>query len=116
MRIGLLAAAALLLSGAAPADDFTRFWTGFRAAVANGDAQAIAARTALPFLFGGRQLAGRDFVAAVPELFDAGVRACFRDQTPIADGEQRMLFCRGTIFLFAPTPDGWRFTEIGIDD
>lgn len=112
MRAALL----LLLLAAAPADGFDGFWAEFRAAVAAGKPATIAGLTQTPFLFEGRQLDKSGFEAAAARLFDAPVRACFRQAKPVADGAVRMLFCRGSIFVFAPTKAGWRFTEIGVDD
>ena len=49
-------------------------------------------------------------------LFDPAVRGCFAKGRVVPDGEVRLIFCQGTIFVFAETPGGWRFTEIGVDD
>ena len=110
------AAVLLLLLGAAPADGFEAFWAAFRPAAVAGDAKAITARTRTPFLFEGRSLDAAGFKAAVPRLFDASVKACFRTGKLVTEGGQRLLFCRGTIFVFEEVGGGWRFTEIGVDD
>lgn len=110
------AVALLLLLAAGPVDGFEAFWSAFRQAAAVGDAKAIAAHTRTPFLFEGRTLDAKGFEEAVPRLFDAPVRACFKTGTVVTDGEQRLLFCRGTIFVFEAAGGEWRFTEIGVDD
>jgi hypothetical protein len=110
------AAVALLLLGAAPVDGFEGFWVAFRPAAVAGDAKVLARLTRTPFLFEGTALDAKGFEGAVPRLFDVAVRACFKAPKLVADGAQKMLFCRGTIFVFAPTGAGWRFTEIGVDD
>lgn len=112
------AAALLLALWAAPlaAADFAAFFEPFRAAVVKGDARAIAAKTRTPFLLEGRMLDAKAFEAAAPGLFDAPIRACFRTAPVVPEGPQRLVFCRGTIFVFAEDGAGWRFTEIGVDD
>ncbi len=107
---------ALVLLGAAPPDGFAGFWQDFRGAVVMGDAKSIAGATRTPFLFEGKSLDAGEFEAAAPRLFDKAIRACFRTATPVTEGDQRLLFCRGTIFVFARDGGQWRFTEIGVDD
>ncbi|WP_374387184.1 hypothetical protein [Sandaracinobacter sp.] len=106
----------LLLAAPAAARDFEAFFAPFQRAVVAGDAAAIAAATRTPFLFQGRSLDTGGVRAAVPQLFDPAVRSCFAKARVVPDEEVRLVFCQGTIFVFAETADGWRFTEIGVDD
>ena len=115
-RMKRLALFLLLIAGPAAAAPFEPFFDSFRAAVVAGDAARITAATATPFLFEGQSLDARAFQAAVPRLFDPAVRSCFAKGRVVPDGEVRLIFCQGTIFVFAETPGGWRFTEIGVDD
>lgn len=115
-RMKRLALALLLLAAPAAAAPFEPFFEGFRTAVERGDAAMIAAGTQIPFLFEGKALDAPAFRAAVPRLFDPPVRSCFARARVVPDGALRLIFCQGTIFVFAETAEGWRFTEIGVDD
>lgn len=115
-RMKRLTFALLLFAVPAMAAPFEPFFAGFQAAVVAGDAAKITAATQTPFLLEGRSLDAGAFQAAVPGLFDPAVRSCFAKGRVVPDGEVRLVFCQGTIFVFAETPAGWRFTEIGVDD
>lgn len=107
----------LLTLAIAPIGDWEFFYGNFARAVVLGEAPKIAALTRTPFLFEGRQLDAAAFEMAVPSLFDAPMQECFRKAEVVTEGKQKMVFCRGTIFIFEEVKKGeWRFTEIGADD
>ncbi len=114
---GLRAAPLLMLAAIAPIGDFEFFYGNFSRAVVLGEMDKVTALTKTPFLLEGRQLDAKGFEAAAPSLFDKPMRECFRTAKVVTEGAQKMVFCRGTIFVFAEVRKGeWRFTEIGVDD
>ncbi len=109
----------LLALASAPAwatSDFETFHARFRAAVAGGDAGAVAALTRMPFLFENRLHDAQGFVRQVwPRLFDARLRRCVARETPRPEGEDRVLFC-GHYALYFDTAGGrWALREFGAD-
>lgn len=117
-----LAAAALLLAtaGAAGADDgFAAFHAGFRAAVARGDAQAVAALTRLPFLFEGRALDAAGFRREVwPALFAPALRRCWAQARALAEpgpGGDYSLHCAPYALHFDAAGGRWQLREFSAD-
>ncbi|WP_199554578.1 hypothetical protein [Sandaracinobacteroides hominis] len=117
MKRALVPLVPLLALAIAPIGDFEYFYGNFARAVVLGEAARIADLTRTPFLFEGRSLDRPSFEGAVPRLFDAPTRACFRTAKVVTQGTQKMVFCNGSIYVFAEISKGeWRFTEIGVDD
>ncbi|MFT7723946.1 MAG: hypothetical protein QM788_14140 [Roseateles sp.] len=94
--LALLASSCLAtLAQATP--DFAPFLADWRAAVARGDADAVARRLRGPFLWEGRALDAAGFRRhAWPVLFTPALRRCWARTAPVAEPGQpgeRALFC-----------------------
>ena len=113
----ILAAWLLPVAAQAVADDgFAAFHAEFRAAVARGDAQAVAA---LPFLFEGRALDTAGFRReAWPALFTPALRRCWARAPALAEPGQpaeRSLHCAPYALHFDAQGGRWRLREFSAD-
>lgn len=118
-RILRLAVEARPAAAAAPAPasgDFAGFWARFSSAAARGDGAAIKAMTKFPFMLGGSNVTADRFDTLWAGLFTPFNRACLAKAKPIREGELMEVFCGEQIFLFAKAANGWRFSEIGVND
>ena len=95
---------------------FADFWIRFKGAVVKGDKEAIAVMTKLPF--GDKQLTKANFVKQCGEIFSAKVRQCFRNAKPVkADKrDSYSVFCGESVFVFEKGKDGYKFTDVGVND
>jgi hypothetical protein len=108
---------------AAPAvkKEFEAFIGKFRAALKTNDSAAVAAMTKLPFMADKSIGDAAQFRAkAYRQNFTAKVRSCIQRAKPVYDRHENndyySIFCGEEIFLFARTPAGFQFTEIGVND
>lgn len=121
LRASLLAAAcALTIAPHAGADDgFAAFQAGFRAAVARGDADAVATLTRLPFLFDGRPQDATGFRRVVwPALFTPSLRRCWAQARALSEPGQpgeRSLHCTPYALHFDADGGRWRLREFSAD-
>lgn len=114
------ALAGWIAAGPALADDgFAAFHAGFRAAVARGDAEAVAALTRLPFLFEGRSQDAAGFRQHVwPALFTPALRRCWAQARALAEAAQpaeRSLHCAPYALHFDADGGRWRLREFSAD-
>ena len=143
MRVlpGLLLAAALfnlspaLVASAAPQSapkeavaspevqkEFAAFIEKFRAALKANDAKAVAGLTKMPFLSHTDMYDAAAFQNKVyKKEFTAKTRACIGRSKALYDlapdkTEYYSIFCGQEIFMFTKTPEGFLFTEIGVND
>lgn len=102
---------------AAEARSFAEFWVQFKAAVAEGDKEAIAEMTKFPFPYG-KPLSKADFIKQCGELFDQRTRRCFSKAKPVKeeDRDSYSVFCGEEIFVFEKVNGEYRFTDIGMND
>lgn len=102
--------------------EFDGFLAKFRAALKANDAAAVAGMTRLPFM--GDQASGDavKFRAKIyPDLFPAKVRRCLARNKPAYDRDQQgndnfHIICGEEIFYFTKRPQGFLFTEVGMND
>lgn len=114
--VAVALASAAVLCTAAPPDSSMAFIDTWRQAAARPGGEAIADLTVLPFLFQGRQLQRKEFVAqAVPALFTPAVRRCMQRAMPSREDGRQVLSCAPYGFVFAPTASGWRLVEFFAD-
>lgn len=114
--VAVVLARAAALCAAAPTDGSAAFIDTWRQTAACPGGEAIADLTAWPFLFQGRPLQRKEFVAqAVPALFTPAVRRCMQRAAPVAEDGRQVLSCTPYGFVFAPTPAGWRLVEFFAD-
>lgn len=121
LRASLLAVAcALSISPRAGADDgFAAYLAEFRAAVARGDAEAVATLTRLPFLFEGRPQDATGFRRLVwPALFTPALRRCWAQARALAEPGQpgeRSLHCTPYALHFDADGGRWQLREFAAD-
>jgi len=100
--------------------EFAGFIGKFRAALKANDSAAVAGMTRLPFE-GSIRDAAQFRAKAYPLTFTAKNRACIQRGKAVydRDGENNdnyFIFCGDLIFVFTKTPEGFLFTETGIND
>jgi hypothetical protein len=102
--------------------EFDTFIVKFRAAVKANDSAAVAGMTDLPFQ---KDQSFRDAALfrakAYPTIFTAKNRACLQRKKAVYDrdgqgADNYFVFCGEDIFVFAKTPSGFLFKEIGTND
>ena len=97
-------------------DAFAEFLARFRAALAEPDAQAVAALTRLPFLFESEWRADAEYRRIVPQLFAAPVRSCIARTEAIDEDDAKVIFCDPYAFYFRRDGTGaWQFVEFAAD-
>ena len=95
---------------------FRLFWKQFSSAMRRGDAVAAQVMTQLPFILDGQWVTEKDYSRLWNDLLDRPTRRCLAKAPTIAYDVQLVAYCSGNMFIFTQTLDGWRFTEIGVDD
>ena len=95
---------------------FRLFWKQFSSAMRRGDAVAAQAMTQLPFMLDGQLVTEKDYSRLWKDLLDRPTRRCLAKAPTVAYDVQLVAYCSGNMFIFTQTLDGWRFTEIGVDD
>lgn len=106
---------------AAPEGTFRPWLDGWQAAVARGDAPAVAASVRAPFLFEGAALDRAAFVQkAWPALFGSKLRGCWARAKPIAEGSDMTLSCAPYTLYFEPATGAaargqWLLREFNAD-
>jgi hypothetical protein len=101
--------------------EFEVFIGKFRAALKANDSAAVAGMTRFPFYDRNVRDAAEFRAKAYPRDFPAKVRACIQRSKAVYDRDPQntdyySIFCGEEIFLFTRTPDGFLFTEIGMND
>lgn len=102
--------------------EFDNFIVKFRAAVKANDSAAVAGMTHLPFHQDESYRDAAQFRAkAYPTIFTAKNRACLQRKKAVYDRDGQgtdnyFVFCGEDIFVFAKTPSGFLFKEIGAND
>jgi hypothetical protein len=96
--------------------EFQAFWTQFKASVAKGDAEAVAAMTKLPFLFDSKEHDRKGFIRIYSQLFDRKVTRCFATAKVLKEDDLYEVFCAKRIFYFGKVDGKYRFVEFGVDD
>jgi hypothetical protein len=102
--------------------EFDSFFLKFRAAVKANDSAAVATMTSLPFQQDESYRDAAQFRAkAYPTIFTAKNRACLQRKKAVYDRDGQnidnyFVFCGEDIFVFAKTPSGFLFKEIGTND
>lgn len=98
LRLSVAALASLVLSaGAAGADPdpmLDAYLARLRAAAQSGDPNAFADLTRLPFLYDGRRRDRPAFLRIVPRLFTPAVRKCMAKAGAVAEGADRVIYCK----------------------
>ncbi|MFO1462437.1 MAG: hypothetical protein U1F66_01540 [bacterium] len=94
---------------------FSPFWKKFQAAVLQGDREAVAAMTYLPFYWG-KTLDKAGFLKSYPKLFDDKARECFRGGKLSPDGSFQVLFCGRLMYRFGSDQGRWLLLEIADND
>ena len=111
---------ALVIPVAAGSQDkpqtFASFWTGFKAAIARNDKEAVASMTRLPFLFESEERDKAGFIAIYDKLFDRKLRRCIQTAKPLKEGESYEIFCGELILYFARVDGKFKLTEFGVND
>jgi hypothetical protein len=108
----------------APADvqkRYDQFITGFRAALKANDAAAVASMTAFPFYWNGMRDGAYFQKVVYPKAFPRKVRDCIARGRSFYDrydtGKDAFtIFCGEQLFVFTGDADGFRFTDIGVND
>src|SRR5262245_51446380 len=133
---GILLAAALVLAApavAAPApknpvappavqQEFDAYLAKFRAALKANDAAAVAGMTRLPFMNDDAVRDAAQFRARTwRESFTAKNRACLQRTRAVYDRDPQntdtyVMFCGQLHYVFTRTPEGFLFTDIGVND
>jgi hypothetical protein len=102
--------------------EFDTFIVKFRAAVKANDSAAVAGMTQLPFQKDDSYRDAAQFRAkAYPVIFTAKNRTCLQRKKAVYDRDGQgtdnyFVFCGEDIFVFAKTPSGFLFNEIGSND
>ena len=102
--------------------EFDSFLMKFRAALKANDAAAVAGMTRLPFMGDPASGDAVRFRAKIyPDLFPANVRRCLARSKPAYDRDQQgndnfHIICGEEIFYFTKKPQGFLFTEVGMND
>jgi hypothetical protein len=102
--------------------EFDVFIAKFRAALKANDSAAVAGMTKLPLETVDSARDAAQFRAKTyKQHFTAKTRACLQRSKAVYDrppdnSEYYAIFCDESIFMFAKTPDGFRFTDIGTND
>jgi len=102
--------------------EFDNFIAKFRSALKANDGAAVAGMTQLPFEADEPYRDAAQFRAkGYPAIFTAKNRACIQRQKAVYDrdgenNENYFVFCGQHIFIFAKTPSGFLFKEIGVND
>lgn len=120
VAVALLGLTAVLVAGASRADTgFDRFLADWRAAVARGDGDAVAARLHGGFLFEGRALDAAGFRRqAWPALFTPALRRCWAVapvQLERDDRATRSLHCGAYSLHFDAAGGRWALRGFGAD-
>jgi hypothetical protein len=121
VRRAVRALAALALLAAAPAraaEDpaLAPFLARFRAALARGDAGAVADLTRLPFLFESEPRDREGFVRVVfPALFSVPVLACLATAEPAPEEGRWVTSCGVYLFYFGRVGGEVRLLEFAVD-
>lgn len=108
----------------APADvqkEYDQFITKFREALKANNGDAVTQMTKFPFYWNEmrdaayfrKNLYGKVFTSKIRNCIARGKGAYARDPEGT---ENFTIFCGDDLFLFAKTPDGFRFLEIGVND
>jgi hypothetical protein len=121
MKILLVTALTLLVVTAgwgAEARSFATYWIEFKAAVAQGDKEKIAAMTKFPFVYASDQLSKADFIKKYGTIFSEKTRRCFRNAKPVKDDsrDSYSVFCGSLIFVFEKVNGEYRLTDTGEND
>ena len=97
---------------------FAAIWIQFKAAVTNGNKEAIAGMTKFPFAYGDKQLSKAEFVKQCDTIFSQKTRKCFEKAKPTKeqDRDSYSVFCGSSIFTFERADGEYRFTDIGEND
>ncbi|MGB3500544.1 MAG: hypothetical protein WBA44_02895 [Mesorhizobium sp.] len=101
---------------------FSSFLDKFRAALKADDAGAIAAMTRLPFMAADNITNVDQFTDMIYEQdFTGENRSCLQTEAPVyerdgANNDNYFIFCGEMIFVFTLGPDGFQFTDIGVND
>jgi hypothetical protein len=122
--LGAAASATLAQTKKAPADiqkSYDLFISEFRKAMKANSSEAVAALTKLPFQGDPKMDAAQFRKTMYGEVFTAKVRSCIQRGKGVydLDGEKNhnfFIFCGNQIFTFARTPEGFRFTDVGVND
>jgi hypothetical protein len=100
--------------------EFDAFIGRFRVALKANDASAIAGMTKFPF--GGNAADAAQFRTKIyPKIFNAKYRACIQHGKGVYDrdglnNDNFFIFCGDDIYIFTKTPEGFLFTEVGVND
>jgi len=99
------------------AGSFARFWTQFKAAVANKDKEAIAGMTKFPFFYR-EKLSRADFIKKFDVIFSATIRKCLQSAKPMKETnrENYTVICGEDIFTFTKGNGEYRFTDVDAND
>jgi hypothetical protein len=108
----------------APADvqkSYDRFITAFRAALKADDSAAVAELTLFPFYWDEMRDAAYFRKTIYAKVFTRKARACIARGRGLyaRDGlgkDNFTIICGEDLFLFTGTPDGFRFSEVGVND
>jgi hypothetical protein len=102
--------------------EFDHFIVNFRKALKANDSAAVAVMTKLPFMGDKTYSDAAQFRAkAYPEFLPAKDRACIQRTKAVYDRDQEnndnyFIFCGERIFTFTRMPEGFRFTDVGVND
>jgi hypothetical protein len=102
--------------------EFDAFLAKFRAALKANDPAAVAGMTQLPFMKNDYYGDVTQFpTKGYPDLFPPKVRRCIANSNATYDRDQKgndsfRISCGEEIFVFAKTPQGFLFTEVGMND
>lgn len=129
LLLGALVACALApVAGAqdkkAPAEvqkDYDQFIAKFRSALKANDRAAVTGMTKLPFHANPEWDAAHFSKNFYAKLFPPKVRTCIQRAKGVYDrapnGEENFsVFCGEDMFIFTRTPNGFLFTEAGVND
>lgn len=102
--------------------EFDSFIAKFRAALKKNDSSAVAGMTRLPFMQDKAISDAAQFHARIyKDSFTAKTRACIQRGKGVYDrdgenNENYFIFCGEEIYVFTKMPEGFLFTEIGVND
>lgn len=102
--------------------EFDAFLAKFRAALKANDPAAVAGMTQLPFMKNDYYGDVTQFpTKGYPDLFPPKVRRCIANSNATYDRDQEgndsfHISCGEEIFVFKKTPQGFLFTEVGMND
>ena len=117
-----LAQAQKSVAPAALRREFDGFLATFRTALKANDAAAVARMTRLPFMNDAARGDAAQFQAKIyPDLFTAKNRTCIARGKAVYDRDRQgnenfFIVCGQESFAFTKTPQGFLFTEVGMND